>query len=249
MNIGLYQSAASLTALERWQDVVTQNITSGQVAGYKKRTIEFGAIEMGELKADPSKKKDAGGATAALFPKVNFGVNFQPGEKFPTGRALDVALEGEGFFVQELPDGNRGYSRAGEMRVRPDRTLVSSAGNPMLSDAGNPLTLLPTGGEISISADGMVSQGGQQIGRLGVVNFPDLGVLSPLAGGVFTAREGVDPAQVARPQVIQGQVESSNVTPLREMVALVQIARAYEANQKMISTQDQTLAKALETLG
>jgi flagellar basal-body rod protein FlgF len=98
MNIGLYQSAASLSALERWQDAVTQNITSSQVSGYKKRTVNFAVATKGELQTDPNAKIGQGGGQAMYFPKVGYGISFQQGETQPTRRDLDVALQGDGFL-------------------------------------------------------------------------------------------------------------------------------------------------------
>ena len=67
--------------------------------------------------------------------------------------------------------------------------------------------------------------------------------------GVFLSPANTDPTPVEKPEVLQGYIEGSNVTPLREMVSLVQIARAYEANQKVLTSRDQTAQKALESLG
>lgn len=249
MNIGLYQSASSLTSLERWQDVVTQNVTAAQVAGYKKRTIGFEAVAMGEVQPDPKGKVGNGTAAKALYPAARFGVSFQTGESYPTRRPLDAALNSDGFFVLQMPDGTKAYTRAGSFNVKTDRSVVSTSGYQVLSDGGQPLQMSPNGGEISISTEGQISQNGAVIGKLGVVRFANTSDLIPMAGGVFRARDGVEGAPVARPEVMQGQLESSNVSPLREMVSLVQIARAYEANQRVINAHDQTLAKALESLG
>ena len=249
MNIGLYQSASSLAALERWQDAVAQNITSSQVAGFKKRTVEFSSLALGEMNADPSRKGEGTGVPA-IFPKATYGINFQNGEVQPTHRELDVALKGDGFFEVQLPDGTRGYTRCGELHLQTDRTLATSGGNAILSQGGTSIALLPEGGEVTIAPDGTVTQGGNPLGRLSVVRFPDMSKLQPIGGGIFIPEKDAPNAiPVERPQVLQGYVEASNVTPLREMIALVQIARAYEANQKIISSRDQTLQRTLETLG
>lgn len=249
MNIGLYQSAASLSALERWQDAVAQNITSSQVSGFKKRTVEFSTISMGEIRSDPHAKGGGDGTKGAMFPKATLGVNFQAGETLPTRREFDIALEGDGFFEVQMPDGTRGYTRAGELHPRADRTIVSRDNLPLLTDGGTPITMLPQGGGISITQEGVVTQGDAQLGKISVVRFADNSQLIPLGGGVFVPSAGAAPLQVEAPQVLQGYLENSNVTPLREMIALVQIARAYEANQKIISSRDQTLQRTLETLG
>lgn len=245
MNIGLYQSAASLTALERWQDAVAQNITASQVTGFKKRTVEFSGAAMGQIQGG-SKGQDI---ETGVLPKATYGINFQAGEIRATGRALDVAMQGDGFFEVQTPTGDHAYTRAGEFHIRPDRTLSTADGSTLLSENGSPITTQPQGGEVSIAPDGSVSQGDTQLGRLGIVKFADNARLEPIGGGFFVAQDGAAPSAVEQPQVLQGHLESSNVSPLREMVALVQIARAYEANQKLITSRDQTLQHTLETLG
>ena len=245
MNIGLYQSAASLTALERWQDAVTQNITASQVTGFKKRTVDFQGVAMGEILSDTAKQQ----GLAGMLPKASYGVNFAAGETTPTQRAFDAAIQGDGFFQVQTASGDRAYTRAGEFHVRSDRTLVTKDGSPVLTDGGTPITLQADGGEFAIASDGVVSQGETQLGRLGIVRFVDNAQLVPAGGGLFHAPAGVAVLPVEQPQVLQGHLEASNVTPLREMVALVQIARAYEANQKILTSRDQMLDRALQVLG
>ncbi len=249
MNIGLYQSASSLSALERWQDAVAQNITSSQVTGYRKRTVNFSTQTAGELQSDPRRPVGHEGGIATLFPKVNAGINFTFGETQPTRRELDVAIQGEGYFEVQRPDGSHVYTRSGEFRMRADRTIVTSAGDELLSTAGAPIVLVPNGGAISINQDGAVFQGETQLGRISVQRFPDNAALMPISGGYFVAPEGVTPEAVDEPELLQGYLEGSNVTPLREMVDLVLISRAYEANQKMINEFDKQAQKALEALG
>lgn len=249
MNIGLYQSAASLSALERWQDSVAQNITSSQTTGYRKRTVSFSTEAAGELQNDPraSIGRDAG--MPMLFAKVNPGINFTTGDTQPTRRELDVAIQGDGFFQLQRPDGSRVYSRSGEFRMRADRTLISAQGDEVLSDGGAPITLVAGGGPVSINRDGTIFQGSTSLGKLSVQKFADNSQLIPAAGGMFTAPGGSTPQPVEDPELLQGYLEGSNVAPLREMVDLVLISRAYEANQKIISTVDEQMQKALDALG
>ena len=249
MNIGLYQSAASLSALERWQDVVSQNITSSQNSGYRKRTINFSTEMAGELQTDAKAKigRDAGMPT--VFPKVNTGINFNFGETLPTRRELDVALQGEGFFEIQRPDGSKVYTRSGEFRMRPDRTIVTSGGDLVMSSTGNPMLLRAAGGAVVVNPNGTIQQGGAAIGKIAVVQFPDNAKLRPISGGFFLAPDGVDPEAVPEPDLIQGYLEGSNTSSLREMVDLVLISRAYEANQKIITTVDEEMGKTLEALG
>ena len=249
MNIGLYQCAASLSALERWQEVVAQNITSSQVAGFRKRTVEFSSIEMGSIAADTKASQGNGDTSPAMFPSTRTGVSYQPGETTPTRRELDVALEGEGFFEVQMPDGSHGYTRSGEFHLGADRTVLSRGGLPVLTTSGTPIVMQRNGGSLSIGGDGKMTQGDAQLGTLSVVKFADMEKLQPIGGGLFLPSDGSEPVKLEKPGVLQGYIEGSNVTPLHEMIALVQIARAYEANQKIITSRDQNLQKALDTLG
>jgi flagellar basal-body rod protein FlgF len=246
MNIGLYQSAASLSALERWQDAVSQNITSSQVSGYKKRTVDISAQLMGEH--SPDKNTRVGEGLPAYFPRASYGISYQAGEVEPTRRDLDVAIQGEGFFVVQAPDGTKTYTRAGEFKMRMDRVLINAGGGEVLSDGGNPITATPQGGPIVINRDGTIYQRDALLGKLQVVKFADNARLIPKGAGGFIPL-GMDPIPVDKPEVIQGYLEGSNITPLREMVDLVTISRAYEANQKLIQSRDDLFGKALEKLG
>jgi flagellar basal body rod protein FlgG len=249
MNIGLYQSASALSALERWQDTVAQNITSSQTAGYRKRTINFSTESAGELQTDSRARIGHDASMPMLFPKINGGISFTTGETQPTRRELDAAIQGEGFFEVQRPDGSRVYTRSGEFRLRPDRTLVTSSGNEVMGDGGAPIVLLPGGDPVTINRDGTIMQGQTSIGKLGVFKFADNSALIPAGSGMFQPANGAQPIPVEDPQLLQGYVEGSNVTPLREMVDLVLISRAYEANQKIINTVDQQMQKTLDALG
>ncbi len=249
MNIGLYQSASALSALERWQDSVAQNITSSQTSGFRKRTINFSTQAAGELNTDPRSKLGGGTSMPMSFPKVNYGVNFVTGETQPTRRELDVALQGDGFFEIQRNDGSKVYTRSGEFRMRADRALVTTDGHAVLNDGGAPINLLGGAGAVSINRNGEIFQGENSIGRLSIQKFANNAELIPLAGGFFQAPANLAPQRVEEPEVMQGYIEGSNVSALREMVDLVLISRAYEANEKIIKTVDDQMGKTLDALG
>jgi flagellar basal body rod protein FlgG len=250
MNVGLYQSASALTALERWQDLVSQNITSSQQTGYRQRTISFSTQAAGELQANPKAHIGSEGSVPMLFPKTTSGINFMTGETQPTRRELDVAIQGEGFFEIQRPDGTMAYTRSGEFRMGADRTLLTSSGDKVMSSNGSPITMSNTGGTVGINADGSIFQGATSLGKLSIKKFPDNSQLIPIAGGFFAPPAGSPaPESVDQPELLQGYLEGSNVSPLREMVDLVLISRAYEANQKIITNIDQQMQKTFDALG
>jgi flagellar basal body rod protein FlgG len=247
MNIGIYQSAASLSALERWQDSVTQNIASSQLPGYRKRTTDFTAQAAGQLQGGSSSAQDS--AQPMMFPQAANTVNFLPGEAQRTERDLDVAIQGDGFFEVQSADGSKSYTRNGEFQIQPDNTVTTSAGQQVLTDGGSPLTLIPAGGPVVINTDGTVVQNSTALGKLSIQKFADNSQLTPGPSGTFVPEAGMAPTSVDKPDVLQGYLEGSNVSPMHEMVDLITISRAYESNQKMITTMDTEMQKTLDALG
>lgn len=250
MNIGLYQSASSLTALERWQDIVSQNITSAQTTGFRKRTVQFSTENAGEWRAEhSSNSKRAGIFQPAVFPKITTGINFEAGETLNTRRELDVAIQGPGFFELKQPDGLMTYTRSGEFMMRSDRTLVGPGNAEVMTEDGSTVVLLPGSGGLMINGDGSIFQNGTLLGRLAIKEAKNHEDLVALSGGLFSSPDPENMETVEEPEVLQGYLEQSNVSSLKEMVDLVLISRAYEANQKVISSVDQLMGKVLESLG
>jgi flagellar basal-body rod protein FlgF len=248
MNIGLYQNAASLDALERWQDTVTQNITSSQTHGYKRRMVQMGGRVGGGTWPEDSLNGSKTQGLAGFFPEARFAIAFTAGENLPTHRSLDLAISGPGFFKIGLPDDQIAYTRAGQFRVDTDLYLVSGQGQRLLNTDGDPIQLESMGEALQIMEDGTVMHGGAKLGQL-AIEQPDFPIrMNPLTTGLFSAGPGAGMRAVEEPVVLQGYLESSNVKPLREMVDLVNITRAYEANHKMIQTRDQLLGRTLESL-
>jgi flagellar basal-body rod protein FlgF len=249
MNIGIYQSAASLSALERWQDSVTQNISSSQLPGYRKRTTDFSAQAAGQIVNSSGSSEDQDSSQSTVFPSASSSVNFLPGDAQRTERELDVAIQGDGFFEVQGADGSKAYTRDGEFQVQPDNTVTTSAGQQVLLQSGSPLTLLPAGGPVVINTDGSIVQNNTPLGKLSIQKFADNQQLTPGANGTYVPAAGAAPTQVDKPDVLQGYLEGSNVSPMHEMVDLITISRAYESNQKMITTMDTEMQKTLDALG
>ncbi len=243
MNIGLYLGASALGALERWQDAASQNIASSSTPGYRKREVEFSMQGAGAMPVGAG----SNATQQAQFPSSRVAISFQPGQFIGTGRDLDVSIRGEGFFEVQTANGEKAYTRAGSFYTNADRTLVDAQGNQVLGEGGAPIQLTPEGGPLSIAADGTLSQLGQQIGRLTIQKFADPQSLVPLSGGLFSAN-GQTPEAVENPSLMQGSLETSNVQPIGEMVNLIQISRAYEAAQKVITSRDDLMDKTIRAV-
>jgi flagellar basal body rod protein FlgG len=242
---GIYNNAASLTALEKWQAAITQNLVASKVAGFKKSNF---AIESDEkVKTNYNPQQNAARHTGGL-PVRTTSINFTPGEIEQTQKPTDVAIDGPGFFQIQGADGNNLYTRNGEFQFNNENTLVTRHGLQVLGDGG-PITIDPEQGAVTIAKDGTISQGNNLLGRLQLFNFEDPQGLIRVEGGYFEAPEGANPEALEDGELVQGAIESSNVLPMEELVSLIQVARAYEASQRSMLSHDDLVAKAINSLG
>ncbi len=247
MNIGIYKSASAMVALDRWQEAISQNIASAQVPGFRRSEQAFTskAADMERYGGDARSGKEMQG----VMPTATSQISFQPGEIRSTGNDTDFAIQGRGFFKIEAEKGQAGYTRDGEFHVNAERKLVNKSGFPVLGEGG-PITLRPEGGRLSISSDGSLVQGETTVGKLPVYEFREAEKLRRMGDGLLTAEDPkVQPNPVQNPEIVSGVLEMSNVKPLQEMVNMITVSRAYEANQKLIMNQDELMGKAIQTLG
>jgi len=247
MNIGLYQSAASLKGLERWQNATAQNIAWSPAAGYKQVGISVSGVSMGETPSVTGTRFDQ--ILQNQEPSARAKIDFSAGPLVQTGVETDVALRSEGFFEVAGPNGERVFTRDGQFHVSPDNALVNKNGLPVQGVNG-PIELTPGLGELKIDGEGRVFQGQAQINQLAVSNIADPAALVTAGGGfVLPPDSGVEITPIAQPAIAQGAYEGSNVSAIREMVNLIQISRAYEASQKVVTQYDEHYARVNQQLG
>ena len=118
----------------------------------------------------------------------------------------------------------------------------------MLGDGG-PITVNPEQGELSVARDGSISQAGNVLGRLNLYDFDDPDQLTRVEGGFFEAPEGANPQALEQVAITQGAIEASNVMPMTELVNLIAVSRAYEAAQRSVTSHDDLISKAINSLG
>lgn len=243
---GIYTNAASLSALERWQQTISQNLASSSVTGFKKANFAIESDEKKQTEYAPdgiSAARHSGG-----IPSRATSVNFSPGDLRNTGKNTDFAIEGPGFFQVQNTDGNNLYTRDGEFHINQDNTLVTKEGLPVLGDGG-PITVDPEKGQLVVARDGSISQGDNLLGRLNLYDFDDPDQLTRVEGGFFEPPAGTNPQPLENMQITQGAVECSNVMPMAELVNLIAVSRAYEASQRSITSHDDLISKAINSLG
>ena len=247
MNIGIYKGAAALGAYDKWQEILSQNLAAGSVPGYKKSEISFDSVSEDGSKRNLRTHSSDG--SPGVMPKASATINFSPGEVRRTGADYDFAIQGDGFFQIQRPNGEMGYTRDGQFQLKSDRTLITSSGLTVMGESG-PIVFPEGAGAISINADGMIYQGEEPVAKLAVYRFEDLEKLRRVSDGLMAPPDKANqPAPVEKPAILSGYLEQSNVSPLTEMVNLIAVSRAYEACQKVIQSHDEESDKAIQVLG
>lgn len=167
-----------------------------------------------------------------------------PGSLEPTKSPLDVAIQGEGYFVIETPDGPR-YTRNGHFSTNQDGALVNGQGLPVQGDGGE-IVIPPGTHEIIISKDGKISDGLNELGRINVVKFQNPQDMIKEGNGLMRTTQDPEPADAVA--VIQGTLEGSNVSPIITMTDLMQVTNDYAHNQRMWDMEHDRIRKSLGKL-
>ena len=236
MLLRLRNAAASMAELAQRQDRVASNLANANTVGYRRDQAFATALrERIDAEGAPQSTRVAGQVA-----------DVAPGEFAETGNALDLAIDGDGFFTIQDAGGRARLTRAGEFLLAADGTVRTPQGHALLREDGTPLTLPPSGGEIAVDTAGAVTVGGTPVGRLGVVAVEDAGRLVRLDAATFDAAgQALTPGEA---RVRQGFLEGSNVDAVAEMVDLMAHVRLFESQQKALRTADDTLGAVTRTL-
>ena len=167
------------------------------------------------------------------------------GDLSPTGNPLDTGIDGKGYFSIQTPDGVR-YTRDGKFALSTQGQLITNAGQPVLDDRGNPITLPGGKGDIVITSDGTITQGGAQVGKIGVVSFANEQDMTLTGAGLYTTTQ--TPTPDATSLVRQGTLEKSNIQPIVEMTKLMQLQRSYSNTQEVVESEDTRMKNAIDKL-
>jgi flagellar basal-body rod protein FlgF len=237
-----YIGVSRQMTLRRELDLAANNIANADTVGFKVEQL------LVQTEAGAPARTD-GIPNPALFVLDNgVGRDFGQGDLRQTGRPLDVAVEGDAFFRVGGAQGER-YTRDGRFATDAQGRLVTKGGQPVLDDSGAEILLDPKKSEPSIAADGVVSQDGQRVAKLGVARFDSLSVLSKDGDNLYVnqSNAAAQPAPDAR--LRQGMLEGSNVRPIVEITNLIQVSRAYESVARMIEQNNDLTQRSVERLG
>lgn len=255
MYYGMQLSASGvLTSMYRL-DVHANNLANIDTVGYKPEVVatrQRPAVTeedgVGFLPSNALLERLGGGIL--LAPNR---VKFSQGALESTGNPLDVAIEGKGFFMLRDEVGRSSdrvrLTRDGRFTRRGDGTLVAQNGMPVL-DAQNLPIVIPSGPTPTISPEGVIRQGGTEIGRIGVVTIPDESKLAKIGSGMYRApAEVMSGRRVAQGALRQGYVEQSGVDEIKALLGATSAARDVETNIGMMQQQDRMLDRAINALG
>jgi flagellar basal-body rod protein FlgG len=223
-------------------DIVTNNIINVDTTGYKKDTLITKSFK--DMMIQSMSGQDVGLQNTGIHVDDVF-TSFDQGDLEQTDRLSDVALEGDGFFVVNTSDGIR-YTRDGAFAVTSGGYLVNSEGNYIQGTNGN---IYVGGGDFTIDEQGYVSVDGQTVNKLLLVTFDDLTGLEKVGSNMFAQGSAGTPQEATDCKVKQGSLESSNVDMSEEMVTMVELNRAYQVNQRVLTMLDQSLSKTVNEVG
>ncbi len=247
MDRGLYAAASSMLVQQGAMDAAAANTANVNTAGYR-RTIPlargFHMLFANEIARSPGHRGgivDGGGATLeATYTDTTQGL------LRPTGRALDVALDGPGFMAVQTPAGVR-YTRAGNFQLNGRNELVTAQGHPVLGQGG---AIRITGTTVHFDTGGVVTVDGAAVDRLQIVDFPDAQGLVRLGENLYRAPPSVEQARLdaTETQVRGGHLEVANLNIVDEMVRLIDIQRAFEMAARTVRVVDRTLGVAVQDI-
>ncbi|KRS11314.1 flagellar basal body rod protein FlgF [Roseovarius atlanticus] len=233
MESAFYTTLTRQSGLMREMQTIANNIANSSTTGYRQEGLIFAEHIVG-VENGPSLSM----ATANVR-----NTSYAQGTITQTGGALDLAIEGDGFFLIETPAGER-LTRNGSFAVSAEGDLVTNDGYRVL-DAGGAPVFIPPDGTLGISGDGTISSDGRLIGQVGLVMPTDMTAMVREGGVMFRSDAGVEP--VLDPLIRQGFLESSNVDPLGQIARMIEVQRAYEMGQSFIEAEHERIRTALQT--
>lgn len=220
---------ASISALTREFETITHNMANVSTVGYKRRSNAF------------SKSLETNGEYSAGNEDLSSMFDFSQGSTVETGRPLDLALFGKGFFVVETPDGPL-YTRNGMFSRNQNGQIMDSIGRIVAGQSG-PITIPGNVGtsQLYVASDGTISAGSTTIGKFKLVDFENNeNKLVPTGDSSYRMTdENIIPVAAQHMVVKQGYQEASNVKIIEELVDMIFVTRLYEANVKSITAQQE----------
>lgn len=225
------------SGLDREMRVIANNLANMSTTGYRREGVVFSeSVKIAQGETDSI-------SMSSLNTRYS---DVAPGAMRSTGGALDLAIDGEGFFQVEGPAGAR-LTRAGAFMKDANGQMINAAGEFLLDGGGAPILLPPGSIDVEISADGTVTAGGDPVAQLGLFVAAEGASFEREDGVRFRSDQPFEPAPDAR--IMQGQLEDANVSAVGEMTRMIEVQRAYEFSQALQEREDERQRAVVRTLG
>jgi len=228
MDNGVYIALSRQLALFRDMAATTNNIANTNTTGFQAEKMIFSEyLSRDNNLGDRNKMSFANDVSTYRY--------VQDGSRRKTGNALDVAIEGSGYFMVETPLGQR-YTRAGNFSLDGNGVLITAEGYPVLDDSGQRIEFPPETQDIGIGSAGNISVNGEDFGTIGVAQFENPQLLTQTAGGLYMSE--VEPAigNEDTVKISQGMLENANVQPVIELTHMIDVSRNVASTAKYIET-------------
>ena len=248
---GLYAAASAMLAGVNHQNMIAHNIANMDTPGFKQVLASLDDFYQVPVSQPP--QSVAVSQNPRWIGYLGLGVetppeeiDFTQGSLQFTGQELDFAIQGPGFFRVQTPEGER-YTRDGRFSRNSEGQLVTVDGYLVLDDGGQPIEISDDG-ELTVSGDGTFYLDGEEISRLGLINFanPETELVRDRPNTFAALGE---PNDEELGVIVQNYVEAPNTNAAQLMTRMVAVARQYEAAQKMVQNQDELLGRAIASLG
>lgn len=254
MNRSLYIAATGMNAQQDQMDVISNNLANVSTNGFKGSRAVFEDLLYQTVRQPGADETQQTQVPSGI--QLGTGVQqiaterlYTQGNLQQTGNSKDVAINGNGFFQVQMPDGTTSYTRDGSFQTNAQGQLVTSGGNLIIPAITVPVnaTSLTIGSDGSVSITQPGNTNTVQIGALQVATFINPAGLDALGGNLFSETSSSGAPNVTAPgsngsgSLQQGFVETSNVNVVQELVNMIQTQRAYEINSKAVTTSDQML--------
>ncbi len=245
---GIYLSASGLKSRQRRLDILANNIANISTPGFKADQPFMAAYDRAVLSRSLAEDTSPLG-TLPRGVVAQSAIKFTQGPYEVTDRQLDIAFKNPQAFLRVMTSDGERFSRGGRLRLNAQNQLVDANGNPVLGQDG-PIEFpeQTMQDDLRVDSSGRVRNENEVMDKLAVVTFQNTAVLSKDERGYFLAPAGVDYRE-GEGEILPGVRERSNVDLSRSMVDLLRVQRAYEANQRLLRGQDETLRLAANELG
>ena len=261
MSSALQVARTGLDAQAERMRIIANNLANVNTTGFQRDRAEFATLAYQTITAAGA--RSAGDNQYATGLNLGTGVRLtgtgritSPGSINMTGNNLDLAIEGEGYFQIQRPDGSTGYTRAGNFHRSSEGKLVTTDGMPVMPEIQIPenATAITIGQDGTVSATVTGQDAAQEVGKLEIARFVNPAGLQALGNNLYGETGASGEAQIGpanaegRGAIRQGALEASNVNVVQELVDMIETQRAYEVNSKMIQATDEMLRNANQQL-